>query len=142
MHSCADNPRVTNSVNSPASDPSPSPEHANYSANRLFASATEIYGSGLTNGKDYTITDPKDPAYCGCSYGTGLLAFNSGVKVSPNYITDLALGYTWIAGGTVIRPQIFVDNAFNKVYILKGAFFSGASAGRPRSVQVRVTISG
>ncbi len=37
---------------------------ATYSPNRFYASATGIYGSGLTNGVD--------PGDCGCSYGTGL----------------------------------------------------------------------
>jgi outer membrane receptor for Fe3+-dicitrate len=40
----------------------------------------------------------------------------------------------------VIRPEIFVDNVFDSKYLLKGAFFSGASVGRPRSVQVRVNV--
>jgi len=29
---------------------------------------------------------------------------------------------------------------FDNKYLLKGAFFSGASVGRPRSVQLRVNI--
>ena len=33
---------------------------------------------------------------------------------------------------SVLRPQLFVENLFNKKYALKGAFFSGASVGRPR----------
>ena len=41
----------------------------------------------------------------------------------------------------VLRPEIFADNLFDKRYFLKGAFFSGASVGRPRSVQVRLKVS-
>lgn len=43
-------------------------------------------------------------------------------------------------GKTSIRPQLFVDNAFDKRYVLKGAFFSGASYGRPRTFSVRMTV--
>jgi len=43
-------------------------------------------------------------------------------------------------GGAVLRPQIYVENVFDKQYLLKGAFFSGASFGRPRSVQLRMNI--
>ena len=105
----------------------------NFAANRLYLSATEIYGSGLTNGVD--------PADCGCSYGTGLFDFNSGIKVAPSAITNLSAGYTFVAGGAVIRPQLYVENAFNQRYLLKGAFFSGAAVGRPRSLQLRVNVS-
>ncbi len=103
---------------------------ATYSANRLYASVTEIYGSGLTNGLD--------PADCGCSYSTGLFAFNRGIKVAPSAITNASLGYTLVVGQTVVRPELYVDNLFDRHYILKGAFFSGASFGRPRSIQLRV----
>jgi len=104
-----------------------------YSPNRFFLSATEIYGSGLTNGVD--------PADCDCTYGTGLFDFNKGIKVSPSAISNLSAGYTWVAGNTVVRPQIYVENLFNKTYLLKGAFFSGASVGRPRSIQLRVNLA-
>jgi outer membrane receptor for Fe3+-dicitrate len=39
-----------------------------------------------------------------------------------------------------VRPQLFVDNIFDKRYLLKGAFFSGASVGRPRTVEFRVDV--
>ena len=106
---------------------------ATYSVNRLFASATEIYGSGLTNGVA--------PADCGCSYGTGLFAMNSGIKVKPSAITNFSAGYTLVSRGTVIKPQLFIENVFNKKYLLKGAFFSGASVGRPRSIQLRLDVA-
>jgi outer membrane receptor for ferrienterochelin and colicin len=104
-----------------------------YSLSRFYVSGTTIYGSGLTNGVD--------PADCGCSYGTGLLDFNSGIHVDPSTIFNGAVGYSFIAGKAVLQPEIYVDNLLNKKYLLKGAFFSGASVGRPRSVQIRLKAS-
>jgi hypothetical protein len=49
-------------------------------------------------------------------------------------------GYAFAVGGAVIRPQLYVENVFDHKYALKGPFFSGASMGRPRSVQLRVNI--
>jgi len=98
----------------------------------LYFSATGTYGSGLTNGVG--------PADCNCSYGTGLFDFNRGIKVDPSTIFNLSAGYSLIAGTSVLRPEIYVDNIFNKKYLLKGAFFSGASAGRPRSIQLRLNL--
>jgi hypothetical protein len=103
-----------------------------YSAGAFYLSASEIYGSGLTNG-----VGPED---CGCAYDTGLFAFNKGIKVDPSYVTNLSAGYTFLAGTTTVRPEVFVDNVFDKRYLLKGAFFSGASVGRPRTVQLRVNV--
>jgi Carboxypeptidase regulatory-like domain len=105
---------------------------ATYSANKFYASATEIFGSGLTNGVD--------PSTCGCNYGTALFAFNPAIKVAPNAITNVSLGYAFIQGRTIIRPELYVTNLFDRRYVLKGAFFSGASYGRPRSVQFRVNV--
>jgi hypothetical protein len=103
-----------------------------YSTGNLSLSATETIGSGLTNGVD--------PADCNCSYGTGLFAFNRGIKVAPNYITAVSAGYLLTVGATTVRPELFVDNLFDRRYLLKGAFFSGASVGRPRSIQLRVNV--
>ena len=100
-----------------------------YSKSRFFASATGIYGSGLTNGAD--ITQP---------IGTGLFDFNKDIHVDPSFIVNGALGYSLLIGNTVVRPQLFVDNIFDKRYLLKGAFFSGASVGRPRTLEARVDI--
>ena len=61
-----------------------------------------------------------------------------GTHVDPSTIFNLSGGYTISAGKTVLQPEIYVENAFNKQYFLKGAFFSGASVGRPRSVQFRI----
>jgi outer membrane receptor for Fe3+-dicitrate len=103
---------------------------ATYSVSRFYLSGTTIYGSGLTNGVD--------PSDCSCTYGTGLFDFNTGIKVNPSTIFNAAAGYSLILGKTVFEPELYVDNILNKRYLLKGAFFSGASVGRPRSFQVRL----
>ena len=76
-----------------------------------------------------------DRGYC-----TGLFCFNDAFKVKPSFIANVSTGYSFLFGRTVVRPELFVDNLFNKAYLLKGAFFSGASVGRPRSVQLRMNI--
>src|SRR5260370_6047702 len=101
-----------------------------YSSHGLYVSTTGIYGSGLTNGNSPDAT-----------YGTGLLDFNKSIKVKPSFILNASAGYTWAFGGAVLRPQLYVDNVFNLKYALKGPFFSGASVGRPRTVQVRLNIA-
>ncbi len=100
-----------------------------YSSRGLYLSATGVYGSGLTNGNDPDST-----------YGTGLLDFNKSIKVAPSFITNASAGYAIAVGGAVVRPQLYVENVFDKKYLLKGAFFSGASVGRPRTVQIRLNI--
>jgi Carboxypeptidase regulatory-like domain len=104
-----------------------------YSWHAFYASATGIFGSGLTNGDSPTAAD--HAGYC-----TGLFCFNSAYKVAPSYVQNLALGYTFFAGPTTIKPEFFVDNLFDAQYILKGAFFSGQSVGRPRTFQGRLSI--
>jgi hypothetical protein len=106
---------------------------ATYAPNHFFLTATGIYGSGLTNG-----VAPED---CGCQYGTGLFDFNSGIHVDPSAILNLGAGYSFTASGTLLQPQLYVENALNKKYLLKGAFFSGAAVGRPRSIQFRLNVS-
>ncbi|HVH30207.1 MAG TPA: TonB-dependent receptor [bacterium] len=100
-----------------------------FASRGFYASATGIYGSGLTNGNAPDST-----------YGRGLLDFNKSMKVGPSFIVNAGLGYTFVTGGLVVRPQLYVDNAFDHKHALKGAFFSGASVGRPRAVQLRVNI--
>ena len=105
---------------------------ATYSFRQSYASLTGVYGSGLTNGVD--------PATCGCSYGTGLFDFNRGIKVKPSFILNGSAGFSFAFGRTLIRPEFYVDNILDKRYLLKGAFFSGASVGRPRMFQFRLAI--
>ncbi len=100
-----------------------------YSAHGFYLSATGTYGSGLTNGADPDST-----------YGTGLFDFNKSIKVASSFILNGSAGYAIPFGGVVVRPQIYVENVFDHQYLLKGAFFSGASVGRPRSVQLRVNF--
>ncbi|HYK82706.1 MAG TPA: TonB-dependent receptor, partial [Gemmatimonadales bacterium] len=100
-----------------------------FSSHGLYLSTTGIYGSGLTNGN---LPDS--------TYGTGLLDFNKAIKVKPGFILNASAGYTLAFRGVVVRPQVYVDNVFNLKYALKGPFFSGASVGRPRTVQVRVNV--
>jgi len=104
--------------------------NVNYSRKGFFASVTGTYGSGLTNGADPDST-----------YSTGLFAANKSIKVAPSFIVAASAGYSIPAGKTVVRPEIYADNLFDRHYLLKGAFFSGASVGRPRSIQVRVKVS-
>jgi outer membrane cobalamin receptor len=104
-----------------------------YSYRQAYASVTGTYGSGLTNGVD--------PADCDCSYGTGLFDFNRGIKVKPSFIVNGSAGYSFAIGRALVRPEVYVDNIFDKKYLLKGAFFSGASVGRPRSIQFRLNIA-
>jgi hypothetical protein len=106
---------------------------ATYSASRLFVSATGIYGSGLTNG--LTTDDAPD-----ATYGTGLFALNRAFKVDPSTVVNASAGYTFVTRRAVLRPQLYVENLFDRRYLLKGAFFSGAAVGRPRSIQVRLNL--
>jgi hypothetical protein len=113
-----------------------------YSPNHFYVSATGIYGSGLTNGitPDSSVhtNQPNQPAISNSC--TGLFCFNQPFKVAPSYIQDLSAGYAFASGKTVFRPEVFIDNLFDKHYLLKGAFFSGRSVGRPRSIQVRMNV--
>jgi TonB dependent receptor-like, beta-barrel/Carboxypeptidase regulatory-like domain len=114
-----------------------------FSAKGWLLDATGIYGSGLTNG--VTPNAPGRPLYDSTiaatpALNTGLLDFNSAFKVKPSFIVDASAGYTFLVGNVEVRPQLFVDNLFNLHYTLKGAFFSGASFGRPRTVQFKVNL--
>ena len=114
-----------------------------YSAHNLLVTATGIYGSGLTNG--VTPNTPGVPLFDPSAdptgpLGTGLFDFNKEFKVDPNFILNASAGYTFSVARVVFRPQVYVDNVFNHKYSLKGTFFSGASFGRPRTVQFRVNL--
>ncbi len=100
-----------------------------YSAHRSFLSATGIYGSGLTNGADI-----------GAPIGRGLFDFNPDIHVDPSFVMDAAAGHSFIVGAGVLTAQLYVNNVFDKHYLLKGAFFSGASVGRPRAVQLKLSV--
>jgi hypothetical protein len=74
------------------------------------------------------------------SYCTSLFCFNRAFKVAPSYIQNLDVGYVFYAGQTSVRPEIFFTNLFDNEYILKGAFFSGQSIGRPFAVQFKLSL--
>jgi outer membrane cobalamin receptor len=99
-----------------------------YADQRLFGTVTGLYGSGLTNGEE------PDAA----TYGRGLFEFNKSIHVDPNFILNASAGYLIAVGGVLLRPEIYVDNVLDHKYLLKGAFFSGASVGRPRTVELRL----
>jgi hypothetical protein len=101
----------------------------NYADRHLFLSATGTYGTGLTNGADPDST-----------YGRGLFDFNRSIKVPPSFILGTSAGYLFTVGRVYLRPEVYVDNLFNHKYLLKGAFFSGASVGRPRTVLIRLNL--
>lgn len=109
----------------------------NWAPGKAFLNATGIYGSGLTNGvtPEFPPGSPDEAAY-----GTGLFDFNTAYKVKSSFIVNLSGGYSLIVGGTVLQPQVYVDNLFDLKYVLKGAFFSGASYGRPRTVEFRLNV--
>ncbi len=117
-----------------------------YSQGAFYLSTTGTYGSGLTNGLTPNATVPNDTGSVAAGtyqpganhYCTGLFCFNTEFKVHPSYIQAFAVGYTFFVGRTYLRPEFFVDNAFDAHYILKGAFFSGESVGRPRTFEVRL----
>jgi len=71
-----------------------------------------------------------------------LFDFNRGIKVKPSFILNGSAGYSFAIGRALVRPEVYVDNIFDKKYLLKGAFFSGASVGRPRTLQFRLNIAG
>jgi hypothetical protein len=119
-----------------------------YSFRHGYISATGIYGTGLTaavtpdanvpndtGSKANGTYQPGNTRYC-----TGLFCFNSAFKVPPSYIQQFAIGYTLLAGATTVRPEFFVDNAFNVRYVLKGAFYSGQSIGRPRTFNLKIKV--
>jgi Carboxypeptidase regulatory-like domain len=119
-----------------------------YSTHGFYVSATGIYGTGLTNGFTPDADVPNDTGSVANgtfqpgnkSYCTGLLCFNRAYKVPPSYIQNLSLGYTLYAGSTYLRPEIFITNLFDHTYLLKGAFFSGESVGRPFMIQFRMSL--
>ncbi len=103
--------------------------NAVYSSNGRYLSVTGIYGSGLANGED--VTKP---------IGLGLFSMNSAIHTSPSFILNGSAGTTLVVGSTVVSPELYVTNIFDNHYLLKGAFFSGASVGRPRSVELRLSV--
>lgn len=113
-----------------------------------YISTTGIYGSGLTASVSPDATVPYDTGSKAAGtyqpgstrYCTGLLCMNSAFHVAPSYIQQVAMGYTMSVGATYVRPEFFVDNVFDLHYVLKGAFYSGQSIGRPRTFNLKVKV--
>jgi hypothetical protein len=101
-----------------------------YDRPRWFVSVVAIGGSGLTNGNP-SATENR----------VGLFDFNRGVKVAPSVIVNGSGGITMQTGAMSVRAQLFVDNALDRRYVLKGAFTSGASIGRPRTFSVKMSVA-
>jgi outer membrane receptor protein involved in Fe transport len=53
------------------------------------------------------------------------------VKVDPSAIFNFSAGYSFIAGASVLRPELYIENLFDKKYLLKGAFFQRRLGGTP-----------
>jgi len=98
----------------------------NYMKGNFSLSVTEIYGSGLTNG-----ADPD------ASYSTGLFAFNKSIKVRRILSPTRALGLPCRWDRRRCGWSCSWTTSLTASICLKGAFFSGASVGRPRSIQLR-----
>jgi hypothetical protein len=101
-----------------------------YAPSRGYLTLTAIFGSGLSNG--HPDAAPNE---------TGLFDFNPGVKVAPSLVFNAGAGTRWMFGNTTVRPDLSVDNVLDHHYILKGAFTSGPSVGRPRTINLRVTLA-
>ena len=102
----------------------------NYSPRWGYVNLAGIFGSGLTNGNPAAAPNQ-----------TGLFDFNPRIKVAPSLVFNAGVGVRWTFGDMTMRPELSVDNVFDHRYILKGAFTSGPSIGRPRSINVRFTLA-
>ena len=67
--------------------------------NRVYLSATGIYGSGPHQRRGHH-----------GAVGTGLFDFNKGIHVDSNFILNASAGYSFVAGNTALRRSIYVDN--------------------------------
>ncbi len=103
----------------------------NVGSRASWANVTGIFGSGLTNGHPDAAPNK-----------AGLLDFNPAVKVAPTFIVDAGAGTRFAAAGMLLSPSLHVENALDRHYVLKGAFTSGPSIGRPRTIEVRMKAEG
>ena len=101
-----------------------------YQPQNWFLNLTGIYGSGLTNGNPDEI-----------AFKTGLFDFNQQAHVSPYFLANFSLGYTFhLQGETTIEPTLYIDNLFDNNYIMKGAYFSAANWGERRNVILKIAV--
>ncbi|HWF45183.1 MAG TPA: hypothetical protein VG537_11120 [Candidatus Kapabacteria bacterium] len=102
----------------------------NYQPTDWYFNVMGIYGSGLANGQG----TPGD-------YKTGLFDFNQYAHVTPSWIFNLSVGYTFhLTGGATIAPSLYVGNVLDNEHLLKGAYFSAASWEETRNVILRVDV--
>ena len=100
----------------------------NYQPENWFLNLTGIYGSGLANGND------------DYEFKTGLFEFNQGAHTTPSWIFNLSGGYTFnITDDQTLEPSLYVTNILDHAYLIKGAFFSGASFEERRNVVLKLT---
>jgi hypothetical protein len=104
---------------------------ANYQPESWFVNLETSYGSGLSNGH------PEDVS----NYGTRLFDFNQAAHVTPYWIVDLSTGHTFqIDGSTSLETSIYVNNLFNHIHLIKGAYTTGASWEEPRNVVFKIGV--
>jgi hypothetical protein len=97
-----------------------------YQPEDWFIDFTSNYGSGLSNGTS------------GYQYKTGLFDFNQGAHTSPAWTFNISGGYTFNFGnGQAIEPSLYVNNILDHEYLIKGAFFSGASYMERRNIMLK-----
>jgi hypothetical protein len=102
----------------------------NYQPGKWFFNLESVYGSGLTNG------NPND-----VPFQTGLFDFNKDAHVPPYIIFNIGAGYTFhLLKASTIEPSIYITNIFDRSYLLKGAYFSGASYGERRNVIIKLSL--
>lgn len=102
----------------------------NFHPKQWFIELTGNYSSGLTNG------NPDNTPY-----KTGLFDFNSNTHVQPWENFNLGVGYTFNFKGDInIEPSLYINNIFDKAYLEKGAYFSGASYGERRNVVIKLNL--
>ncbi len=87
----------------------------NYGRSGYYLNLTSYYGSGLTNGQ----VDG---------------------HVNPHTIFDGSIGKTFYIGRYSLSPELYAVNILNHQYLLKGAFFSGAIWGEPRTIMLKVSV--
>ena len=55
------------------------------------------------------------------------MAVTDDIAVQSAAADVVSAGFKLTVGSTIVTPQLNVDNLFDHMYLLKGAFFSGAS---------------
>jgi hypothetical protein len=102
----------------------------NYQPENWFINISSIYGSGLTNGNPENI-----------AFGKGLFDFNSEAHVTPYVIFNIAGGFhLHINPEKYYEFSLYINNLFDRDYLLKGSYFSGAAYGERRNVVLKLAL--